>query len=174
MDFSKINDTFSKEIIRGGEAYLDGQLKIATSADQRASSLAGVFTAAATALVAATVALTNPSWNVPGRFALMIGAGAAAIMFLIGAVQCWRVLMPVNFWLPGCEPANWESDVSAGKDLHNCLGERADHIQEQIAANLRVIELNGRKFRVGAFCGIAAPFVGLVAWTLASVCHWQW
>ena len=31
MDFSKINDTFSKEIIRGREAYLDGQLKIATS-----------------------------------------------------------------------------------------------------------------------------------------------
>jgi hypothetical protein len=134
MDFSKINDTFSKEIIRGGEAYLDGQLKIATSSDQRASSLAGVFTAAATALVAATVALTNPSWNVPGRVALMIGAAAAAVMFLIGAVQCWRVLMPVNFWLPGCEPGNWETDVAAGKNLHDCLGERADHIQEQITA----------------------------------------
>ena len=25
MDFSKINDVFGKEIVRGGEAYLDGQ-----------------------------------------------------------------------------------------------------------------------------------------------------
>ena len=25
MDFSKINDVFCKEIVRGGEAYLDGQ-----------------------------------------------------------------------------------------------------------------------------------------------------
>jgi hypothetical protein len=47
MDFAKIDDTFSREIVRGGEAYLDGQLKIATSADQHASSLAGVFIAAA-------------------------------------------------------------------------------------------------------------------------------
>jgi len=27
MDFSKIDDVFSKEIVRGREAYLDGQLK---------------------------------------------------------------------------------------------------------------------------------------------------
>jgi hypothetical protein len=171
MDFSKIDDIFSREIIRGGEAYLDGQLKIATSADQRASSLAGVFTAAATALVAATVALTSPAWNVPGRIPLMIGAAAAAIMFLIGAIQCWRVIMPVSFWLPGCEPENWDSDVAAGKKLHDCFGERADHIQEQIGANLVVISRNARKFRWGAGFGITAPFVGILAWGAASLCH---
>jgi hypothetical protein len=37
MDFSRINDEFGREIIRGGEAYLDGMLRVATSADQRAS-----------------------------------------------------------------------------------------------------------------------------------------
>jgi hypothetical protein len=172
MDFSKIDDIFSREIVRGGEAYLDGQLRVATSADQRASSLAGVFSAAATALLAATVALANPAWNIPGHVALMIGAGAAALLFLIGAVQCLRVIMPVSFWLPGCEPENWETDVTAGKKLHDCFGERADHIQEQIAANLQVIENNARKFRWGASCGIAAPFVGVIAWLLASACGW--
>jgi hypothetical protein len=69
MDLSKIEPDFSKEIIRGGEAYLDGTVKIATSADQRASSLAGMFTAATTALLAAVVALSNPAWNVTGRWA---------------------------------------------------------------------------------------------------------
>lgn len=67
MGFSKIDDIFSREIVRGGEAYLDGQLRVATSADQRASSLAGVFSAAATALLAATVALANPAWNIPAK-----------------------------------------------------------------------------------------------------------
>jgi hypothetical protein len=54
----------------------------------------------------------------------MLGAGAAAFMFLIGAIQCWRVIMPVSFWLPGCEPENWETDVIAGKKGHDCLHER--------------------------------------------------
>ena len=172
MDFSRIDDIFSREIVRGGEAYLDGQLRVATSADQRASSLAGMFTAAATALLAATVALANPAWNVPGHFALMIGAVSAAVLFLFGAVQCLRVIMPVSFWLPGCEPENWDFDVTAGKKLHDCFGERADHIQEQIAANLQVIETNAKKFRLGAACGIAAPFVGFALWAAASAGHW--
>jgi hypothetical protein len=125
MDFSKIDDIFSREIIRGGEAYLDGMLRVATSADQRASSLAGMFTAGATALLAAAVALANPAWNVPNKLALVLGAAATAIMFLIGAVTCLRTVMPVSFWLPGCEPHNWESDVAAGKELHDCFGEKS-------------------------------------------------
>jgi hypothetical protein len=171
MDFSKIDDIFSREIVRGGEAYLDGQLRIATSADQRSASLAGVFTAAATALLAATVALANPAWNIPGHVALMIGATVSALMFFVGAVLCWLVLMPVKFWIPGCEPHLWESDVTAGKKLHDCLGERADHVEEQIADNLQVIERNANKFRVGAIVGILAPPVGFISWLLASVCH---
>jgi NADH:ubiquinone oxidoreductase subunit B-like Fe-S oxidoreductase len=94
-------------------------------------------------------------------------------MFLIGAIQCWRVIIPVDFWLPGCEPENWETDVVAGKKLHDCLGERAGHIQQQIAENLSVIEANAKKFRSGALCGIVAPFVGVAAWAVASACHWH-
>jgi hypothetical protein len=172
MDFTKIDDVFSKEIVRGGEAYLDGQLRVATSADQRASGLAGMFTAAATALLAAVVALANPAWSIPGRLPLILGAASAAVFFLIGALMCLRVIMPVKFWLPGCEPGNWESDVVAGKTLHACLGERSMHIQEQIAENHTVIEANARIFKWGARCGIAAPFIGFLVWGLISVCRW--
>ena len=94
-------------------------------------------------------------------------------MFLIAAVLCWLVIMPVSFWLPGCEPENWETDVIAGKKLHDCLGERAGHIQDQIAANLKIIESNAKKFRWAAAFGIAAPFVGVAAWGIASACHWH-
>jgi len=97
MDFSNIDEDLGQEIVRGGKAYLVGQLRLATSADQRASSLAGVFTAAATALTAASVVLANPSWNIPGRVAFVVGAVVAAVMFFIGAIQCWRVIMPVDF-----------------------------------------------------------------------------
>jgi len=171
MDFSKIDDIFSREIIRGGEAYLDGMLRVATSADQRASSLAGIFIAAATALLAAVIALSNPAWAVGSKLALILGGGSAALMFLAGAVMCLRTIMPVEFWLPGCEPENWESDVVAGNKLHDCFGERADHIQSQIVANRTVIEANALKFKWGAVFGIAAPFVGLLVWALASACR---
>jgi hypothetical protein len=43
LDFSNIKDDFATEINRAGEAYLAGQLQIATSADQRASVMASVF-----------------------------------------------------------------------------------------------------------------------------------
>jgi hypothetical protein len=55
LDFAKIKADFRKEIVREGTVYLDGQLKVATSADSRASGLAGIFTAAATALTAGIV-----------------------------------------------------------------------------------------------------------------------
>jgi hypothetical protein len=173
MDFTKIDEPFGREIIRGGESYLDGMLRIATSADQRASGLAGMFTAAATALLAAVVALANPAWTITGKLPLMLGGGAASLLFLIGAVTCLRTIMPVKFWLPGIEPHNWESDVAAGKKLHECLGERATHIQEQIADNLKVIETNARNFKWGARFGIAAPFVGVVIWLLATACRFS-
>jgi len=86
--------------------------------------------------------------------------------------MCLSVIMPVSFWLPGCEPDNWAPDVNTGKKLHDCLGERSAHIQEQIADNLRVIATNARKFRWGASCGIAAPFIGVLAWALVSACRW--
>jgi hypothetical protein len=63
--------------------------------------------------------------------------------------------------------------VVAGKKLHECLGERATHIQEQIVDNLAVIEANARRFKWGARFGIAAPFVGFAVWLLATACRFS-
>jgi hypothetical protein len=172
MDFSKIQPEFRKEIVREGTVYLDGQLKIATAADARASGLAGMFTAAATALTAGVVIAIFNSMNSapPSRLPMMLGGGAAALCFLTAAILCITAIRPVNFWLPGLAPENWDSDVSSGRALDDCLGERAQHIQEQIADNLKVIKSNANLFKWGARLGISAPFVGVAVWLLASVC----
>jgi hypothetical protein len=172
MDFSKIQPDFRKEIVREGTVYLDGQLKIATSADARASGLAGMFTAAATALTAGVViAIFNSAGNqLPARLPMMLGGATAAIFFLSAAVLCITAIRPVNFWLPGLAPENWETDVTSGRALDDCLGERAQHIQEQIAENLKTIASNASLFKWGARLGIAAPFAGVMAWLLASLC----
>jgi hypothetical protein len=171
MDFSKIKTEFRKEIVREGTVFLDGQLKVATSADSRASGLAGIFTAAATALTAGIViALFNSSTgnSLDAKLPLMIGGSVSAIFFLSAAVLCIMAIQPVSFWLPGLAPENWDSDVTSGRELDDCLGERAAHIQIQIADNLQTIATNARRFQWGSRLGITAPFVGVVAWLLAS------
>jgi hypothetical protein len=164
MDFSKIDDGFRTEIVKGGETYLEGLLKLATSADSRASGLAGMFTAAATALTAGVVIALG---NAPGAD----GGVAAALFFLIGAIVCIRSIQPIGFWLPGCEPDNWEDDVSQGKQLKDCMAERAMHIQDHINKNVVVIEKNANLFKWGTRFGIGAPFVGFAIWTISNSWH---
>lgn len=48
MDWSKAKPGVLERIVQEGEQFLGGQLELATSADQRAAVLAGMFTAAAT------------------------------------------------------------------------------------------------------------------------------
>jgi hypothetical protein len=162
LDFAKVELDLAKEIVRSGEVYLDGQVKLATSADSRAAGLGGMFTAAATALTAGVIALSVRVFA--GRLEFMAAGGLTALMFLIGAILCIRSIMPVGFCLSGCEPGKWVDDVQEGRALKDCLGDRATHIQEQISENAQVLELNARLFKWGARMGIAAPFAGLFVW----------
>lgn len=174
MDFSKIDSDFRKEIVREGTVFLDGQLKIATAADARASGLAGIFTAAATAMTAGVViAIFNTAGPaIQARLPMMIGGSIAALLFLTAAVLCIKAIQPVSFWLPGLAPENWTKDIASARKLDDCLGERAAHIQEQIAENLQTIDRNAKYFRWGARLGIAAPFAGVVVWLLATAAAW--
>ncbi|SHN72096.1 hypothetical protein [Bradyrhizobium erythrophlei] len=170
MDFSKIEPEFRKEIVRGGEAYLDGLVKLATAADARASSLAGMYTAAATGLIAGVViALFNlAGTNLSARLPLILGGVGAAVCFLLGAMLCISAIQPADFYLPGCEPDNWKEDIDTGKKLDDCLGERAGHIQSDIDSNTEVIRKNARLFKWGSRFGIAAPFVGVLIWAITQ------
>jgi hypothetical protein len=170
MDFSKIDAEFRKKI---GEAYLDGQVKIATSADSRASSLAGMYTAAATALTAGVaISIFNAAGSqLEERLALIVGGGVAALFFLVGAICCIIAVQPIGFFLPGCEPENWQEDIDAGRKLDDCLGERAKHIQDAIAYNFNVIGKNARLFAFGAGFGMAAPFAGTLVWLFYAPCE---
>jgi hypothetical protein len=171
MDFSKIDQDFRKEIVRGGEAFLDGQVKIATSADSRAASLAAMFTAATTALLAGVViAIFNSAGSqLHERLPLIVGGACAVSFFLTGAFTCVTAIQPVGFYLPGCHPQNWDEDVQAGRKLDDCLGERADHIQKHINYNSQIIEKNAKRFKWGTRAGMFAPVFGLLAWA-ASKC----
>jgi hypothetical protein len=79
--------------------------------------------------------------------------------------------MPCSFWTPGCEPDNWQVEVATGANLKDALGDQSTHIQSKIETNNAVLERNANWFKWGGRFGIAAPFVGVIGWLLASACR---
>lgn len=172
MDWAKAKPEMVNKIVQEGEAYLSGQLKLATSADQRASMLAGVFTAAATAVIAGLLTLNTSDIPLGEKFPIYLGGGVAFVSFLAAASLCIMAIFPVGFWLPGNEPASWYGDVNSEKELTPALGEEAEHIQSKISENRAVLEKNAKRFRWGAILGIAAPIAGTLAWFISFFSVW--
>ena len=146
-----------KEACRHGELKLQSQVQIATSADQRATVLAGIYVAAATGVIGALAAVDV----IRSSPALAAASAVAAIAFLAAAVLCITATLPVNFWVPGNEPSEWYGDIEKGTPLEVAIGEQADHFDESIRANTKVIATNAKRFFWGALIGIGAPFLGL-------------
>jgi hypothetical protein len=59
LDWSNVPEEMRTHIVSEGQAYLDGQIRLATAADQRAAALAAVFTAAGSALIAGLIAFAS-------------------------------------------------------------------------------------------------------------------
>ena len=173
MDWSKADSNMVERIVEEGEAYLAGQLKLATSADQRASMLAGVFTAGATAVIAGLLTLhTAEKIALAQKFPVYLGGGVGFLLFLAAASFCIAAIFPVGFWLPGNEPQAWYRDIEGAKDLKLALGEEAEHIQSKISENREVLSKNATRFKIGAILGIAAPIVALAVWMISSSSGW--
>lgn len=146
-----------KEALRQGELRLSAQVQLATSADQRATVLAGIYVAAATGVIAALASLDAVKQAPP----LVIGGATAAICFLVGAVFCIHATLPIDFWTPGNDPQEWYGDIEQNKDVQVALGEQAEHFNTHILANRKSIDRNAARFLIGALTGISAPIVGL-------------
>jgi hypothetical protein len=147
-----------KEACRHGEAQLAAQVQLATSADQRASVLAGIYVAAATGIIGAMATGDEFKHNHP----LMLGSGIAAGAFLVAAILCIKATLPTDFWTPGNLPSEWYSDITNKTKLQVAIGEQAAHFDDHINANNKVITRNARYFLTGALLGIASPLLGLI------------
>lgn len=149
-----------------GERYLSGQLTLATSADQRAAVLGGIFTAAGTAILAGLLAAYSPATT---SNAILFSGIVVAGLFLLGAGLCISTALPVGFFLPGNEPAEWRADIESDRALIDALQEEADNYQLKIEDNRAVLKRNAERFKSGAIAGIAAPVTGLTVWILVSI-----
>ena len=153
-----------QEALRQADLRIENQVRLAISADQRAAVLAAIYTAASTVLAAGIITMVADGHII---WPIITGGGIAAVLFFIGAASCIYTSRPVNFHVAGNDPKNWYNDINEGKDLKVALGEVAQHLQEGISENRKIIERNAKFYWAGARLGIAAPLVGAIIWMVA-------
>lgn len=158
-DWENKNLDLIKEMLRQGELRVAAQVQLATSADQRATVLAGIYVAAATGIIGALATQPNILTNKP----LFVGAVVAAILFLAGSIFSIWATIPVGFWAPGNDPEQWYADIDKSVSVARALGEQSEHYNDMISDNRNIIKRNATRFRMGAICGIAAPIAGIFA-----------
>ena len=151
------NPDVVREVLREAELTLNAQVVFGTSADQRASALGGIYTAAATAILAWIVA-TDVSTQVAA------GGGVTAVIFLAAAAICIATALPTTFYVPGNAPEAWYDDVDAKTPLIGLLGEQAELDQKSISHNEASLARRGRGYKYGAILGVVAPVLGVFVW----------
>jgi hypothetical protein len=171
IDWSSAKEGVVEEALRTSEMYLAGTVTIAASADQRAAVVAGTFATAGAAIVAGLMAF-SAAVSSDNHYATAVYAGGAvaAFLFLLGAFLCIRAAMPVGFNLAGTQPGGWEEDVRGGRELRACQHDLLNFREDLIRENLSIIKRNATLFASGAYCGIAAPFVGAAIWAVIAYC----
>jgi hypothetical protein len=148
-----------KEACRHGEAMLAAQVDLATSADQRAAVLAGIYAAVATGIIAGMA--THGTFD--HEHPLAIGAVVAIVAYLGGAALCIITALPASFWVPGNDPAEWYGDIEKGTPLEVAVGEQAAYFSKHIRENNDFLDRNAKLFFIGAVLGVAAPLLGFLA-----------
>lgn len=160
-------------VSKNAHIYLDNQVKLATAADQRASSLAGAFSASATAVLAvlaATEGLLKSS--VPHIYPIIAAAIVTSAAFLMAAAFCVSAILPRAVWLPGSAPESWYGDIKEKWPLNKCLYSEVKYLQEKIDENRLLLQSNARSFKRGALIGTLAPLFGIATWVIISSAYW--
>ena len=152
----------ARELARQGEVRLSAILSIATAADQRATTLAGVFGAGAVGMATAALAVLVSDHAVKS---LVLGGALTALGFLVATMQAAASAGPVPFYLAGGDPAglrNWSWTGDDWRSEAQMLEASAMRYSDSIKANTALLESNAAKLR-GAFrTALASPLLGAI------------
>ncbi len=133
----------------------------ATSGDQRAVAIGGVYISAATAIVGGLIAWAAQKGEVPQQ-ALMPGM-VAAFMFYLGGAMCLWLAFPTPTYVAGSPPEFWRHLLKHGYAYEECLQEQLEEYERKITANKADKELSANLFRTAAVIGLLAPLAaGLI------------
>jgi hypothetical protein len=164
-----------EEVVREGEAMLAAQLTVATAADQRAMTFAGLLIAAATAATGGVIALVlsdKPAWTV-----VVIGTVYATAAIVAAGLAIWSA-KPSAFSFPGNEPALWHPDlwqvgIGGPHSIHQARVEQAVNLQSQIGKNKNALSRNARWMRAAVLLGFTSTALAAISTGIWGLGHWR-
>ena len=161
----KLNPELAQTVLRQGELRLAAQLTVGLAADHRAMTLSGIYVVAATAALGFGAGFLSSN---TGSTPLGIGGIVTGLWLGIAAVQCVRAALPVQFATVGAQPKSWWEEGVENRPLAECLHMESENYQKRITYNQEVNKRGAGLLRLGAYLGIAAPFIGFVAWAVVA------
>jgi len=157
-DFSNIPDAAADEIYRSGEICLSGTVQLAIAADQRATTMAGVFGAGAVALLAVAATVRSGEISDPS---FMWASVLMALILFFAALLCAYAGRPIDFFVGGYEPRLY---VECAGDPYWMRRYASEDIQRRIESNRLSHEKSSRLLNCGALMAAISPIFGAVAY----------
>lgn len=166
VDWSDVPEEMARQIMTQGETYMQAQLQVALASDQRAITMASIFAAIGTAVIAAAVG----SWESLHSLPLLVSGLLGGAFTLAGTAACLWAARNVSFFFPGNHPEQWYD----GRDerLAIMLGGEAENYQHRIDENQARLAANARALETGFRLVLAAPAVALATWLVATFSPW--
>lgn len=158
IDWDGVSDDMARTIMEQGEAYLKAQLDISLASDRRALTFASIFTTAATAVLAASIA----SFGQRGGGALLLAGLATGTMMVVASALGFYAARPIKWYAPGSPPAQWWHGRL--EKLASMMGGQSENYQTMIEHNSRCLDENADKLRLAGRFAISAPIVGFAVW----------
>jgi hypothetical protein len=160
MDLSEVPQESVQELHRQAEACLSGTIQLAIAADQRATTMVGVFGAGSVALLAAiatVLAATSP------HNSFIAGAGTMAALLFAAALTSGIAAAPTDFHVGGYEPKRFARSAS---DFVWMLRYAVEDMQDRIEFNRAVLERSARLLRVAMAFAVAAIPLGVLVFSV--------
>lgn len=158
-DFQHMADDAIPELLREGEQCLLGTVQLALAADQRGTTITGVFGAGAVALLAGAATIAEGQQSLLSAF-----LSAATVLFTAALLTAWSA-RPVDFYVPGYEPRLLSQ---CGGDLNWMLRCSSADVQNRIDQNRRVLIRASRHFNAGIILAAVSPFSGIAGYLLTN------
>jgi len=155
-DFSGVPESGVKELHRQGELCLLGTIQLALAADQRATTLSGIFGAGAVALAAAMAGLVSGEHP---NLVLIASAATTAFFLFVGALLCAWSAKPTDFFVGGYEPRYLA--VSCADEVY-ALRYAAEDLQVRIDANRDTLEKSALRQTWGRRVAAAGVPAGVI------------
>lgn len=160
----------AREIAHQGELRLDALLKLATAADQRATTMCGIFGATCVAVFAGVLALFAAS---DPDIRLMVGGTVTAVCLFAAAVIAAMAGAPRDFYIGGGSPdllRNWSWADGGWRDEVAMLDASAQRHAIAIAEDKKLLESGSKRVISSLVLGTAAAPAGIAAYFIAGAC----